>query len=209
MRHLVPSLGATAALLFTAATVVQAETILIEGTRSKLSINSDIRLTGDMKKSFAFFKKNAEFYGAIFVNPAEDLVGAFWNTTSLSLAEHYALKSCKSKSRTPAGCQHYATVIPKKRQQGAGRTLSQSGNLTYAAYRKRQVKDTYGAFAITENGDSGFSWNAPTEIQAEAIAMELCAENVRANNRDASAHVLKNVLEAKRSKCRVVHVSHP
>ncbi|WP_291738097.1 hypothetical protein, partial [Leisingera sp. F5] len=114
MRHFLSGLAAAATVLFSTTCATQAEEILIEGTRSKLSINSDIRLTGDMKKSFAFFKKNAEFYGAMFVNPPEDLVGAFWNTSSLPLAKHYALKSCQSKSRTPSSCQAYATVLPKK-----------------------------------------------------------------------------------------------
>lgn len=197
------------ALFCAAAQAAAAETIVLDGTKSRTTVVSKVKLTGSMKTSFGFFKKNADFFGAFYINPAEDVVGGFWNTTSPGLADEYARKSCAAKSRTPSACQLYARVEPKTPAKAAGRHLSQSGNLSWAAYRQRQASGTYGAFAWNENGDIGFSWAGATEQGARDTALKLCRKDAAETNAAASALIRDKVLDPAKSACRVLHVTHP
>lgn len=79
-----------AATFFATAAIASAEEILLEGFRPKLTIHSDERLKGDVKKEFAYFRKNAVFYGALYVNLQEDLAAEFWNATNIELAKQSA-----------------------------------------------------------------------------------------------------------------------
>ncbi|MCF6430830.1 hypothetical protein [Leisingera sp. MMG026] len=209
MTRFIAGIAAIATVLFTNTASLQAEEVLLEGYRSKVTVHSSFRLKGDAKKKFSSFKKHADFYAAMFVNLEEDLVGSIAETTSLELAVYYARKSCRLKSQRPSQCKLHATITPKKPAADDGTTLSQHGNIAFRKYQQRQVKGKYGAFAMTENGDTGHVWNRDTEIEATAGALKFCRQGVSNTARDNTAFFVQNVIEQKRDNCRVIHITQP
>ncbi|AHD02856.1 hypothetical protein METH_03200 [Leisingera methylohalidivorans DSM 14336] len=203
------SVAVAGTALFFNSTDVQAGEILLEGHRPKLTLHSDLRLRGDIKKQFSYFKKNADYYGALYINSQEDIAGEFWDTRSLALAKQSALKSCRLKSEDPSLCALYATVGPKKPAAGDGIRLSQSGNRLFKEYQRTQKDGKFGAFATTKYGHPGYSRNLSSEVEARATAIRYCRKSVKGVNANTSAHLVQNVMAGSGSKCSVIHVTRP
>ncbi|WP_152610540.1 hypothetical protein [Leisingera sp. ANG-DT] len=191
------------------ATSASAEEILLEGTRPKVTVHSAERLSGEIKRQFAYFRKNADFYGALYVNRAEDVAGEFWDTRNIALAKQSAQKSCRLKSQDQSLCELYATVGPRNPANGTGATLSQSGNRTFKKYQSLQKAGKFGAFATTGYGSPGYSWGYSTEVEARASAIRGCESGLEKIYKNTSAHLVQNVMDKKRDTCRVIHVSKP
>ncbi|UWQ27959.1 hypothetical protein K3555_03545 [Leisingera sp. M527] len=209
MKTYLFSAAVAATALFSNSTDVQADEILLEGHRPKLALHSDLRLRGDVKKRFAYFRKNADYYGALYVNSQEDISGEFWDTRNLALAKQSALESCRLKSENPSHCALYATVGPKKPSSGEGIRLSQTGNRLFKEYQRRQKDGKFGAFATTKYGHPGYSRNLSSEVEARATALRYCEKSVNGINANTSAHLVQNVMAGKGQECHVIHVTKP
>ncbi|MCB4454704.1 hypothetical protein [Leisingera sp. McT4-56] len=190
-------------------TYALAEEILLEGTKPKVTVHSEERLKGKVKKQFTYFKKNADFYGALYLNIQEDVGGEFWDTRNMELAKQTARKSCHLKSQNPSNCQLYATVGPKSPSNGKGITLSQAGNRLFRKYQMSHKDGTFSAFATTEYGAPGYSRNQHSEIEARATAIRFCEQSVEQINKNTGAHLVQNVMSDESGTCRVIHVTKP
>ncbi|MBY6067547.1 DUF4189 domain-containing protein [Leisingera aquaemixtae] len=205
-KHFLKTALTTAAFL-SVSVGAWAEEILLEGFRPKLTIHSDERLKGGVKREFGYFKKNADFYGALYVNLQEDIAAEFWNAPNMAMAKQSAKKSCVLKSQDPSLCKLYATVGPKHPATGEGITLSQTGNRYFKKYQQSQKAGKYGAFATSGYGAPGYSWGYASEIEAKTSAIRACESKVEQMNSDTSAHIVRNVIEAEDLTCRVIHVT--
>lgn len=207
-KHFINATVAAAAF-FSMTAGVFAEEILLEGFRPKLAVHSEERLEGEVKKDFAYFRKHADFYGALYVNRKEDISAEFWDTRSMELAQQSARKSCQLKSQDPSHCELYATVGPKNPATGTGLTLSQTGNRLFKKYQQLQKDGKYGAFATTVFGAPGYSWGYDSEVEAKASAIRGCESSVENISNKTSAHLVQNIMKGEGDTCRVIHVTKP
>ncbi|WP_152615677.1 hypothetical protein [Leisingera sp. ANG-M1] len=207
-KHFIKAALTTAAIL-AAAIGAQAGEILLEGSRPKLTVHSEQRLRGELKKEFAYFKKNADYYGAFYINRQEEITGEFWNTRNMELAKQSAQDSCRLKSKTPSHCELYATVGPKNPAVGTGTRLSQSGHRLFKEYQRTQKDGKFGAFATTKYGHPGYSRGLSSEVEARATAIRYCEKSVQGMNENTSAHLVQNVMAGRGQECQVIHVTKP
>ncbi|TCL08513.1 hypothetical protein BXY66_0550 [Shimia isoporae] len=189
-------------------TISHAQGINVEKKKSRLHEIAGFKLRGDAKSEFRKFKRKAEFYGAFFANSSEKTAGYYYNASSVEVAEDYARQACEANSRNPLGCVLYARVLPKKYDPSeSGVTLSRQGNKDFREYLRVQDPERYGAFALSENGASGFSWAEHSRGSAESEAIRRCEKSAKKLLRKTPKHLRETVADPTKQGCRVVHWS--
>lgn len=183
-----------------------AQAVVTHSNKSTLHQIKDFELRGDARSGFRQFKRKAEYFGSLYVNRPERIVGAYENANSVRLADEYARAACRAQSRKPEYCILYARVLPKNfTPQVAVETLSRSASKEFREYSKLQNKGRFGAFAVSDNGAVGYSWAEPSPKDAEAQALKRCAKSARKVMRTTSETLQPIVASPARQGCRLIH----
>ncbi len=207
------SLAALTILLSTvlglfSATLSGAQTIGLQGKRSELQQPMTFKLRGDARSAFKTFKRKAEFYGAFYVNPNENVFGSYWAAHDVGTADLYARAVCTAKSATPEACILYARVLPRKYQASASDvTMSRAANKEFQEYTRLQNRGRAGAFAISASGAVGYSWAEYSRAAAEKEALRRCAKSARQIFKNAPTQLRPIFASPLQQGCRTIHFS--
>ncbi|WP_435141133.1 hypothetical protein [Pseudopelagicola sp. nBUS_19] len=202
--HLIAAALGIAVLI--SATTLRAQDVNVEKNRSSLFELSDAKLRGDARREYRQFRRKADYFGAFFANPSEKVGGAYWNASNIESAERFARQSCAHKSKSASGCFLYAHIYPKRFDPSrAELTLSRSANKDFREYLRLQDDDRFGAFAISNNGASGYSWAEGSRGFAEQEAVKSCTKAIRKLARNMPNHLKDAVKNPDEQACRVIH----
>ena len=190
------------------APALQAQDINVEKKRSRLQQLNDTPLSGQARRDFRQFKRKGRFYGAFYVNPSENVVGAYWNASNIETAQAIAIFSCRRKSQDPAGCILHALLLPKDHDPSeSGLTLSRDGNQEFREYIRLQDPERYGAFAMSDTGAAGYSWAEHSTASADREALKRCTKAARKLLRNTPEHLQSSLSASPGHQCRIVHRS--
>ncbi|MEP2531774.1 hypothetical protein [Shimia sp.] len=184
-----------------------AQDVNLENKRSRLREVSTLKLRGDARSEFRTFRRKADYYGAFYFNPTDKVSGSFWNASNIQAAERFARISCELKSQSPTECALYARMLPKRYDPNqGGLTLSRAATPEFREYLRVQGDDNrHGAFAIADNGASGYSWAEATRDWAEREALKRCEKATRKLLKKTPDHLRDAVSNYGMATCTVVH----
>ncbi|WP_294230655.1 hypothetical protein [uncultured Shimia sp.] len=186
-----------------------AQDIPQHGNRTKIEMVKKFELRGDARAAFRQFKRKSDYFGTIYINRPERHAGVHSNANSPWLSDAYAQALCHKKSRNPDYCVLYARSLPKNYDPTRfGVTLSHAGNKEFREYRKLQNKKRSGAFAIADNGATGYSWAEASPQMAQQEALRRCAKASSEVLREAPEDLRSLLSSPVRQACRVVHRSN-
>lgn len=193
------------------------------GPKARVFIHADLPLTADQQRGLEGLRTDPQYFGAMAILPGSYIYANFRGFHSWDMAIDGAVSECRRLSLL-AGvqdrqCVLIASVIPKGLDEkevlarGRGKLSAGLGQGSYftftGAYRDGKVRGTYGAFAISNFAQDGYSLGLPTRAMAEDWAVGECEAAVARAIVPYSRDVREYLREEGLDRCRVVDVQEP
>lgn len=180
------------------------------GNKVRLVKTSTVKLTKKQKIGLSDFRRNKAYFGAFYINTAEDT--GYWvrNFHVLENAKKAAKTGCRYYSKISKDtCVLYALILPRDMDPATKNAAGLSqGSLKFfeGKYRKKQAraKQPYGAFAINGANNSGAAWGKETAAEARSTALAWCEAGAARLKAQLNIFGRKWAEKSGMDRCRIV-----
>jgi len=175
------------------------------GQKIIVSRTADIPTALLWRSALSQFKTDRQYFSALYVSDNSD----FWffprGYHSLKVAISFGKTGCEKISEGP--CSLYAISYPEGVDPNSfpSGLSNKAGKIFSGKYQRRQKDKNWGAFAISETDNFGYSFNWKTKDKAREVALKYCNDNVIEQADEDKT--LGNPVTY--DKCEIIHMHKP